>query len=46
MSKKEQSRIVVYAALAGNLLVAATKFIAAFMTGRSSMLSEADPFIR
>ena len=34
------SRKVVYAALAGNLLVAATKFAAALFTGSPSMLSE------
>jgi len=35
------SRHVVYAALVGNLLVAATKAIAAALTGSSAMLSEA-----
>src|SRR5260370_8131067 len=34
------SKKAVYAALAGNLLVAVTKFAAAAMTGSSSMLSE------
>ena len=36
-----QSKIVVYAAFAGNLLVALTKFVAAWWTGSSAMLSEA-----
>jgi cation diffusion facilitator family transporter len=36
-----RSQRVIYAALTGNLLVAATKTIAAFITGSSAMLSEA-----
>jgi cation diffusion facilitator family transporter len=36
-----QSKTVVYAAFAGNLLVALTKFMAAWWTGSSAMLSEA-----
>ncbi len=35
-----ESKTVVYAALAGNFLIAVTKFVAAAMTGSSAMLSE------
>src|SRR5262249_8028271 len=40
-SQIENSKSVIYAALAGNLLVAATKLAAAIYTGSSSMFSEA-----
>src|SRR6476469_4879189 len=40
MPRHTSSRFVVYAALAGNVAIAVTKFIAAMVTGRSAMLSE------
>src|SRR5262245_34458902 len=40
MATQESSRVIA-AALIGNTLVAATKFVAAFITGSSAMLSEA-----
>lgn len=41
MASRSSSRLVIYAALGGNILVALSKFGAAFWTGSAAMLSEA-----
>ena len=40
MTAHSGSKKAVYAALIGNLLIVVTKFIAAWLTGSSAMLSE------
>lgn len=43
MGHQAQSRLVVYAALTGNLLIALSKFVAAALSGSSAMWSEGVP---